>query len=366
VAGSRLARRIIVPVLVLIGALFVVLGVAAVWIADGSVARELEETADRVAATLEDLHLSPTRREELLDALERLVGAAFIVVGNDPVPPGRVVLARRVRSRRTSPLRTEPEESIHIGFEPAQIDRRRREVLLPIVIAGAVGLALATLLGLVAARAIQDSEEQLKEHERLAALGRLASGVAHELRNPLTAIRMAVETGTEGEARTIAVAEIERLDRTLREMLDYVRPREPVLRDVDMEALLGDVEALLRPQCEHLGVRLEVSGGGTVRADYDRVKQALLNLVLNACHAQPHGGVVRLTAADGAVSVQDEGSGIPGEVRESLMQPFVTTKEAGIGLGLAVVKQVADEHGARLEFRTGSAGTTFTIRFEDV
>jgi signal transduction histidine kinase len=106
------------------------------------------------------------------------------------------------------------------------------------------------------------------------------------------------------------------------------------------------------------------------RADEDRVKQALLNLVLNGAQAQPMGGVVRLRAreAEGAskavmLEVEDEGSGIPAEVRANLLQPFVTTKAGGIGLGLAVVAQVAEEHGATLDFRTGPQGTTFTLRF---
>ena len=213
--------------------------------------------------------------------------------------------------------------------------------------------------------AIRESEDKLRESERFAALGRLAGGIAHELRNPLTAIRMAVETATSenNEARKIAVAEIERLDRTLREMLDYVRPRKPQLSDVSLAALCADVASLLGPQCEHLGVMLEVDApeDEPVRADEDRVKQALLNLVLNAAQAQPRGGWIRLGARGRVITVEDNGPGIPAEVRESLLQPFVTTKEAGIGLGLAVVKQVADEHGATLDFQTGANGTTFTL-----
>jgi two-component system sensor histidine kinase HydH len=218
-------------------------------------------------------------------------------------------------------------------------------------------------------REIRAAEERLRESERFAALGRLAGGIAHELRNPLTAIRMAVETAAKGneesraEARDIALSEIERLDRTLREMLDYVRPREPKLADVDAGELLADVAALLTPQCEHLRVKLETEAepGLVLRVDADRMKQALLNLVLNAAQAQPQGGVVRVRARAGAVEVADEGPGIPAEVRETLLQPFVTTKAAGIGLGLAVVAQVAEEHGARLEYETSDNGTTFRL-----
>ena len=93
----------------------------------------------------------------------------------------------------------------------------------------------------------------------------------------------------------------------------------------------------------------------------DRLKQALLNLVLNAAQAQPRGGRVSLRARGAVLEVEDEGGGIPAEIRESMLQPFVTTKEAGIGLGLAVVQQVVDEHEAKLEFQTGPGGTTFTL-----
>jgi signal transduction histidine kinase len=286
---------------------------------------------------------------------------------------------------------------------------------MPVAVAGAVGLLTSVLLGLVVARtiarpvklladkarmfaagrydgevgplgpgevgelqqafgrmaeAIREGEVKLRESERFAVLGRLAGGIAHELRNPLTAIRMAVETataedaGARREARDVAVSEIERLDRTLREMLEYIQPRQPVLVDVDVAGLFGEVVALLKPQCEHLDVRLDANApaGLVVRADGDRIKQALLNLVLNAAQAQPHGGVVRLRAAGSRLEVQDEGPGIPEEVRESLLQPFVTTKVAGIGLGLAVVQQVADEHDAELDFVTGPDGTTFTLQ----
>jgi len=408
--GPRLARRIVLPVLVLIGAIFAVLGLVALEMADRSVREELEETADRVARTLDELRVPPEHRAGILPALARVVGVELAVDGYETRPGwqegGYRVLEREAVGRA---------ERYRILFAEKRITRRRRDVLLPVVGAGALGLFVAVVVGVVVARtiagpirrlagqarrfaegryeseagargpgevgelqeafarmvaAIRDGEERLRESERFATLGRLAGGIAHELRNPLTAIRMAVETATaddteaNAEARQIAVAEIERLDRTLREMLDYVHPRTPSLGDVEVTVLFEDVVTLLRPQCEHLKVRLkaEAPAGLVVRADYDRLKQALLNLVLNAAQAQPHGGVVRLRAGPGYVQVADEGPGIPEEVRESLLQPFVTTKEAGIGLGLAVVKQVADEHGAELGFETGEGGTTFTLR----
>ncbi|MHC4931390.1 MAG: ATP-binding protein [Planctomycetota bacterium] len=406
--GSRLARRIVLPVLVLIGLLFGLLGLAALGIAESRVTGELEETADRVAATLDGM--APEHRPAILVPLAELVGAEIEMEGEATDPDWRQREYRLLERRsRRGP------ERYRVLFAEERITRRRRDVLMPVAVAGAVGLLVSVLLGLVVAgtiarpvqrladqarrfaagsydgdvgsrgpgevgelqesfttmaEAILKSEEKLRESERFAVLGRLAGGIAHELRNPLTAIRMAVDTAAtddpEGraEAHRVAVSEIERLDRTLREMLDYVQPRKPVLVDLSVSELFDDVVALLGPQCEHLNVRLETSAepGQRVTADADRLKQALLNLVLNAAQAQPEGGVVRLRTQDGRIEVQDEGPGIPPEVRESLMQPFVTTKEAGIGLGLAVVQQVADEHDARLSFVTGPEGTTFTLQ----
>jgi len=426
VLGARLARRIVLPLVFLIGGLFALLAVAAVQIADARVFFELEEKADRVAGTLGGLPVAAATRPEILSALGQLVGAELVADGYATSPWNEAELAGLGEGTATLAGRTYVVLERRFGpgarrcfllVDEERVSRRRRDVLAPVAVAGALGLLVALVLGLFVARtiarpvrdladsvkgfadgrfdgdigargpgeigelqdafvrmvgAIREGEQRLRESERLAALGRLAGGIAHELRNPLTAIRMAVETASVGddpearlEARRIALGEIERLDRTLRELLDFVRPREPQLTDVDVRALLADVVTLLQPQCDHLKVRLEMEApdGLVLRADADRLKQALLNLVLNGAQAQPHGGLVRLRARPGVIEVEDQGPGIRDEVKDVLLQPFVTTKAAGIGLGLAVVAQVAAEHGAALDFQTGEQGTTFRLRF---
>ncbi len=428
--GAKLARRIVLPLLVAVAALFAILGVVAVRIANQRVERELEEKATRIAGTLGTI---PQLHAEILEALAELMDVGLVI---DPYAVGPGLDGVRAADLQPTLTPGEPWQQSVGGRAYVVIERtvqrhgrclvlaavervaeRQRDVLMPIAIAGAVGLLVAILFGLVVARAIarpvkrladsvrgfgegryeggvgargpgeigelqeafarmveaiRAGEAKLRESERFAALGRLAGGIAHELRNPLTAIRMAVETGMraeEGDGRRIALSEIDRLDRTLREMLDFVRPRKPRLVSVDARRLFEDVAALLKPQCDHLRVRLEVEapGGLALMADEDRLKQALLNLVLNGAQAQPRGGVVRMRARGGpggaVLEVEDLGGGIPEEVMGSLLQPFVTTKEGGIGLGLAVVAQVAEEHGARLDFRTGKGGTTFSIAF---
>ena len=420
--GSRLARRIVLPLLGLIAVLFALLAAVAVWIANERVEEELNLQADRIADTLDEWP-APAAHD-----LAALVDVEVVVEGPDGLTITRADwtaehlagLAAGTMTPPGGPYRVVERTSFprrYFIFTPKeQLARQRRDVLIPIVTAGAIGLFVAALLGMVVARtiarpvkaladtagrfaggefdslparrspgeigdleealgkmlqAIREGEEKLRESERFAALGRVAGAIAHELRNPLTAIRMAVETAlsdaetSREESRAIALGEIDRLDRTLTELLEYVRPREPKLEDVSLRELLAECVDLLRPQCEHLKVRLEIDAenGSVVRADRDRLKQAILNLILNGAQAQPHGGVVRVTAADGEIAVADEGKGVPDEVRAKIFEPFVTTRAAGIGLGLAVVRQVADEHGATLDFRTGQEGTTFLLLF---
>jgi len=433
--GSRLASRIVLPVLGLLALLFALLGVVAYATADARVREELDSQADRIATTLDGLALPREQRAPILHALAGLVGCE-IVIGEDATVAGWDAAAlasiraasdgaeiRVGGSRfhvRVRPLSRRPERIFVLSAAEA-VERRHRDVLVPIVLTAAAGVTAAGLLGLWVARtiarpvrhlaeqtrafaegrfepgdgpagpgeigelqesfrrmaaAIREGEARLRESERFAALGRLAGGIAHELRNPLTAIRMAVESSADSgeeqraEASRVALAEIGRLDRTLGELLDYVRPRPLSRTPVSLAALFEDVAALLRPQCEHLGVRLEISvraAGGAedivVEADADRLKQALLNLVLNGAQAQVHGGVVRLRGLPDRIEVEDEGPGIPESVREKLFEPFVTTRAAGIGLGLAVVARVAEEHGFDLDFHTGGEGTVFVLSF---
>ncbi|MHC4952781.1 MAG: sensor histidine kinase [Planctomycetota bacterium] len=396
--GSRLARRIVLPLLLLIAVLFGLLAIAGVRQADGRVEEELEEEADRIAATVGGLALPADQRAPILGAVARLLDVE-LVLGDDATlikdaDPGLYRELERPVRKGT--------ETLRILVPRKRIEDRRRDFLGPVLTAAALGLAFATLFGFAVARMIVKPVQRLavavedygagadqfdpgpqapaelgvlqrafvamagsvRDNERFAALGRLSGGIAHELRNPLTAIRMAVETGGE-EAEQIALAEIDRLDRTLRELLDFVRPRELAVVEIDVPALLDDVANLLRPQCEHLSVKLEVETepGATLMGDRDKLQQALLNLVLNGAQAQPHGGAVYLRGSDAVLEVRDEGPGIADEVMETLFDPFVTTRSAGIGLGLAVVKQIADEHGATIELDTGADGTTFRLRF---
>lgn len=431
--GSRLARRIVLPLLILLAALFGVLAWVAVQIAEDRVEEELRLSADRVAHALDRISLAPEHRAGILPSLAGLAGSELVVVGPagrfstlGDEPPSDTVLGdgplvvNGVEYRALSRHAARGPDVYYVLTPEEHIAQRRLDVLVPVLVAGACGLLAALVFGLLISRAIvrpvqalaetarrvalehggevrvtgarrspgeigdleeafermlaaiRQSEAVLRETERFAALGRLASGIAHELRNPLTAIRLAVESISTGDAKDreeavrVASAEIERLDRTLNELLHYVRPRPLRLEEHDLRGLLADAVLLLQPQLDHLQVALtlHVSEGATVRADADRVRQAILNLVLNAAQAQPEGGSIELRGSAGRIVVRDKGRGIPDKVRESIFEPFVTTRAEGIGLGLAVVKQVCDEHGFTLRFETGADGTTFFIEWE--
>lgn len=223
-------------------------------------------------------------------------------------------------------------------------------------------------------------EEDLGEAERLAAIGRLAAGLAHEIRNPLSALRGFAQffqkklKGRDPEEQYAAtmVREADRMDKVITDLLFLSRPRRPELVIVDMAALAKGLEDLLRFDLEHAGadwsVDLRVS---RVRADADMLKQALLNLVLNSLAAVAKvEGPRRVTLSSFedngmlAVAVKDNGTGMTAKEREHALEPFFTSKKQGTGLGLAIVHRIARDHGGHVEIftETGGAGRGTEIR----
>jgi PAS domain S-box-containing protein len=224
------------------------------------------------------------------------------------------------------------------------------------------------------------AQQELVKNERLAALGELAAVVAHEVRNPLGVVFNSLSSlrksnlGPETkELLGIVSEESERLDRLVSDLLDFARPHEPRLEpQPPAEVVASAVEAAVRGST--LGetrIRVEVPDHlPAVRVDASLCRQALLNLLLNGAQATGKGGevIVRATLDRSKaplavrVDVCDRGAGISPEVAGRIFEPFFTTRAAGTGLGLAVVKRIADAHGAELSFesRAGS-GTTFSL-----
>jgi signal transduction histidine kinase len=214
--------------------------------------------------------------------------------------------------------------------------------------------------------------QQVATGERLAAIGRVVAGVAHEIRNPIAAMRLKTENAlAAGGARTQAVlpvilGQIERLDRLLRRLLSVTERDQPHQETVVLNPFLDVCLATHVELAQERGLTLErVVEIESARFDPEQIRHALDNLVLNAIQAAPAGSRVRIAAFlqdDCCVlSVQDEGAGPPAGIREHLFEPFVTGRPEGTGLGLSIVREVAEAHRGTVRFVTHDVGTTFEI-----
>ncbi|MEW6219508.1 MAG: ATP-binding protein [Thermodesulfobacteriota bacterium] len=226
------------------------------------------------------------------------------------------------------------------------------------------GAAMGRVLLLHDLSELKELEARLRRHDRLAALGRMAAGVAHEVRNPLSSIKgfatflagkLPAASREQGIAELLA-SEVERLDRSIGALLDYTRPLPLRLEAVAMAPFLDTALALMASDAAELGVRIETAYAPdlpVVQADQDRLKQVFLNLFLNALQAMPAGGVLAVQAAAGPrggveIRVADTGPGIPAQILDRVMEPYVTTKANGTGLGLAIASKIVEEHGGSL------------------
>jgi two-component system, NtrC family, sensor histidine kinase HydH len=224
--------------------------------------------------------------------------------------------------------------------------------------------------------------QQMKERDRLAALGEMSAGLAHEIRNPLAAIKGAIQyldprklPEEDREFLEIMVEEVNRLNGVVTQFLDYSRPLKPSMAPTDVNEVLQKTFKLLQPEVPE-NVKLEVDTAGwvpRVLADAEQLKQVFLNLTLNAFQAMPRGGTLKVSTRlardelafwrEGArrsdlveIRFRDDGPGIPEDARDSIFVPFYTTKEKGTGLGLAICQRIVKAHQGTIQVRSAAGG----------
>jgi signal transduction histidine kinase len=348
--------------------------------------------------------------ERLLDDLED----AVLIFGRDR----RLVLAsgavERYLGKMRSDLLNQPMNDIFppntpIGLllaQAAQTGRPVRNRRVPLsTAAGAPGAIAVVLLSVdmmeslgatsypgrepaIAVR-LRDPEatrqigRQLQTADRLSAISRISGGVAHEVKNPLNAILMHVEVARMKLAKgdtdidpqmEIVSREILRLDRVVKTFLDFTRPVELNVAEVPLEEFMQEIVDLAKPQAVFAGIQIGVeqhSDGVTIRADRDLLKQAVLNVAMNAIEAMPAGGNLRFESAlqndEAEIRIADSGPGIPPELREKIFRLYFTTKEGGSGIGLAMTFRIVQLHDGTIDFSSEPGkGTTFTMRFPAV
>jgi two-component system sensor histidine kinase HydH len=260
------------------------------------------------------------------------------------------------------------------------------EIVGPITLSARWGLdelevvlrTIAERIGAVIDR-LQQSEREARRAEHLAAVGQMAAGIAHELRNPLMPIKILVQSaadrrpspGLDGRDLAVLEQEISRLERSIQMFLDFARPPTIEKRSFEIREILEQIVQLLEARAERQGVRIERRFPNEplmLQADVGQVRQVVLNLLLNALDAVAGGGTIwlELRKVNGrwiVLSVADSGCGLPAGLGEQIFEPFVSTKETGLGLGLSICKRIVEAHEGEIQAANRpEGGAVFTVR----
>jgi two-component system sensor histidine kinase PilS (NtrC family) len=241
----------------------------------------------------------------------------------------------------------------------------------------AAGKSLGRIVSFQDLTELRRMEEEVARSEHLAAVGRLAAGVAHEIRNPLAAISGSIELlGRGGEAPTsddqkqlmdIVLREVARLDALIRDLLEFARPRPPERQKLDLAANMGELKRVFENDRKLDFGQVELVAGDAiwVEADPGQLRQVVWNLLRNAAEAAPGAPITLSVGADRSdgkswawVAVTDRGPGIPPDQVAHIFEPFFTTKERGTGLGLATVHRIVEAHKGRIDVESPEGGGT--------
>jgi PAS domain S-box-containing protein len=338
----------------------------------------LRENMNSVMAGLEDgliLFTRDARAVMVSPAAEKFLGApSSHFLGRkitDIFPPGHPLYdALHLEEDNLSEIATETELETQEG---------RKRVSISVQEIQEAGERMGALVTLRDLDSIESINTQLQVSERLAAVGRITAGVAHEVKNPLNSMRLWLENlkaalppetdGAAQQAVNVLDAEIDRLDAVVKRFLDFSRPMDLRLEPTQLAGLLKEVLELAQQQLKQSNVQvaqLIPIGIPEVFVDRALLKQALLNLVLNALEAMPQGGQLQLTLSRrgemAEITVGDTGKGIPAENQKKIFQLFFSTRPGGSGIGLASTFRIVQLHNGSIDFTSEvGRGTTFRI-----
>ena len=245
------------------------------------------------------------------------------------------------------------------------------------------GAVTGTVIILKDLRDIRTLEKQVERSERLASLGRMAAGIAHEIRNPLSSVKGFAQyfrnkfapDSQDRQYATVMINEIDRLNRVIQELLEFAKPRQPKPEALSVNQLLEHALQLVHSELKRKQIKVELhdahSKNLTIHADRDLMTQVLLNLFLNAIEALDEKGEIRINVEEFAekivIHITDNGPGINPQHLRQIFDPFFTTKQGGTGLGLAIVHRIVELHNAEIQVQSKPGqGTTFSLSFPRV
>jgi signal transduction histidine kinase len=263
---------------------------------------------------------------------------------------------------------------ILLGRKRSQKDYTEEELSLLETFLNQAALAISRAL---IYRDMSLKDRQIMQAEKMAAIGELAAGIAHEIRNPLGIITGSAETVQKHKDHKIReemidyiLEESKRINGLISSFLDFARPKDPELVSCDLREILEKILLLLSPQARTLRVEIQKEipkSPVRVAVDPEQIRQAITNLGVNALEAMPKGGVLKVTVQEDGrekvfVRFSDTGKGIPKEIQAKVFDPFFTTKEGGTGLGLSIAHRIITQHGGTITLERGDErGSTFTI-----
>ena len=328
-----------------------------------------------VAVLIQDAEaFARVRRAAGADAVSRrLEQAGRVLYVRFQVPPPALPPEDVIALQREAELAPGVRGVLYVGIDRAPVREALRIQSRSALLYGGllVLFVSAAAWGLLRLRRSRDElRTRVQRGERLASLGRLAAGIAHEVRNPLNAIGLAVQRvqrmpGTSdevGRLTGVVLDEVERLNRTVEEILRYARPREAEFASVDSGGFLAAVELLVRPEAAERGVRLRVEAAQQVTflGDPDLLQGALWNLVRNAIGVSERGSEVVVSLARHPnlieIEVRDRGPGVPEGMRDRIFEPFHTGSPGGSGLGLPLALSAVEAHGGTIEVADRAGG----------